>query len=127
MQQLSEAAACLESHGYVHSDINPRNILFKKDQLKLTDFDHSLRIGDNLNVGYEPYVRSRKRGEVSRDYGIARPITKQFALRSIFWFMTRGTELYHELEGLEQVTHLMNGQFPATNSQDPINDIISDC
>jgi hypothetical protein len=41
--------------------------------------------------------------------------------------MTRGTELYHELEGLEQVTRLMNGQFPATNSQDPIDDIISDC
>ncbi len=52
IQQLSEAAACLESHGYVNGDINPCNILFQKDQLKLTDFDHSLRIGNDLNVGY---------------------------------------------------------------------------
>lgn len=127
MQQLSEAAACLESHGHVHGDINPRNILFNKDQLKLVDFDHSLKIGDDLNVGYEPYVRSRKRGQIGGDYGIAGPSTEQFALGSIFWFMTRGTELYHELEGPEQVNRLMDCQFPATDPQDPIDNIISDC
>src|ERR1700694_1395631 len=56
MQQLSDAAACLESLDYVHGDINPRNILFdENDQLKLVDFDHSIKIGEDLNVGYEPY------------------------------------------------------------------------
>ncbi|KAL5329816.1 hypothetical protein ACEPPN_003335 [Leptodophora sp. 'Broadleaf-Isolate-01'] len=127
MQQLSEAAACLESHGYVHGDINPRDILSNKDQLKLVDFDHSLKTGDDLDVGYDPYVRSRKRGQAGGDYGIARPSTEQFALGSIFWFMTRGTELYHELEGPEQVNRLMDCQFPATDHQDPIDNIISDC
>jgi serine/threonine protein kinase len=127
MQQLSQAAACLESHGYVHGDINPRNIIFSNDQLKLVDFDHSLKIGDNLDVGYEPYVRSRKRGQIGGDYGVAGPITEQFALGSVFWFMTRGTELYHELEGSEQVNRLMDCQFPDTDPEDPIDSIISDC
>jgi serine/threonine protein kinase len=101
MQQLSQAAACLESHGYVHGDINPRNIIFSNDQLKLVNFDHSLKIGENLDVGYEPYVRSRKKGQIGGDYSVARPITEQFALGLVFWFMIRGTELYYELEGSE--------------------------
>lgn len=128
MQQLSEAVACLESHGYVHGDINPQNILFdEQDQLKLIDFDYALKIGDDLNVGYEPYVRSRRRGEEGGDYGVAGPITEQLALGSVFWFMTRGAELYHDIEGPEQVDRLMNAQFPATNSQDEIDCIIHNC
>jgi serine/threonine protein kinase len=128
MQQLSDAAACLESLGYAHGDISPRNILFdNNDQLKLVDFDHSLKIGENLDVGYEPYVRSRKRGQPGGDFGIAGPITEQLALASTFWFMTRGAELYHELEGPEQVNRLMNCQFPPMDPGDPIDNIISDC
>lgn len=68
----------------MHGDINPRNILVSKDQLKLVDFDHSLKIGDDLDVSYEPYVRSRKRGQIGVDYGVAGPITEQFALGSVF-------------------------------------------
>ena len=41
--------------------------------------------------------------------------------------MTRGTELYHELKGPEQVNRLIDGQSPATDPQDPIDNIISDC
>jgi serine/threonine protein kinase len=99
MQQLSDAAAWIESQERVHGDINPRNILFKKDKLKLVDFDHSLKIKDPLDVGYEPYVRGCKKGEVGGNYGVAGPRTEQFALGSIFWYMTRGTELYHDIKG----------------------------
>ncbi|KAH8588272.1 kinase domain-containing protein [Bisporella sp. PMI_857] len=129
MQQLSEAAACLELHGHVHSDINLRNILFNKYQLKLVDFDHFFKIENNLNVGYELYVRSRKKKtkSVNFNYGVAGPSTKQFALKLIFWFITRNTEFYYKLKKLEQVNHLMNCQFPATSPQNPINNIISDC
>ena len=86
IQQLSCAVACLESHGYAHSDIciNPRNILVdENDQLKLADFHHTLLIGENLDVGYEPYlprfyVGLWKSGSVGGGcYGVAGPITEQ--------------------------------------------------
>ena len=129
MQQLSEAVACVESLGYAHGDINPRNILLDdKDQLKLVDFDHARRIGDDLEVGYEPYVRFHRQGTTCGGiYGVAGPVTEQFALGSVFWYLTRGTELYADLEGPEQVNRLMDSQFPVTDPQDPIDDIISNC
>ncbi|MCJ1255433.1 hypothetical protein MMC24_003249 [Lignoscripta atroalba] len=128
MQQLADAVACVESLGYAHGDINPRNLLFDDhDQLKLVDFDHALKIGDDLDVGYEPYVRSSRIGQPGGDYGVAGPATEQFALGSTFWYMTRGTELYDELDGPEQVDRLMDGQFPATDPQNPIDNIIIDC
>lgn len=128
MQQLSDAVAWIESLGYAHGDLNPRNILFDdKDQLKLVDFDHALKIGDDLEVGDEPYVRHTKMGEPGGNYGVAGPITEQFALGSIFWYMTRGTQLYDELEGPDQVDRLIYRQFPATDPKNPIDNIISDC
>ncbi|KAF8850860.1 putative Rho-associated protein kinase [Acephala macrosclerotiorum] len=128
MQQLSIAAACLEGLGYVHGDINPRNILLDdRDQVKLGDFDHTLKIGEDLDVGYEPYVRAQRLGAMGGTYGIAGPITEQFALGSVFWYITRGTELYADLEGPDQVDRLIDGRFPATDPQDPIDNIISNC
>jgi serine/threonine protein kinase len=85
-----DVVACIESLGYAHSDINPRNILLDdEDQLKLVDFDHAHKIDDDLEVGYEPYVRFYRRGMANGGiYGIAGLITEQFALRSIFWYIT---------------------------------------
>lgn len=127
MLQLSRAVACLETIGYCHGDINPQNILLDDDdQVRLIDFDHSLKVGDELNVGYEPYVRQHR--ELAGGlYGIAGPGTEQFALGSVFWYMTRGSELYSELEGPDQVDHLLDGIFPITNPQAPIDRIIHNC
>ncbi|KAM3537074.1 hypothetical protein ARSEF1564_010001 [Beauveria bassiana] len=127
MLQLSRAAACLETLGYSHGDINPQNILIgEDDQLKLIDFDHSTKVGDELDVGYEPYVRQHRK-LIGGVYGVAGPVTEQFALGSVFWYMTRGSELYSELEGPDQVDRLLDGIFPATDPQDPIDRIISNC
>lgn len=127
MLQLSSAAACLEAIGYAHGDINPQNILLgAHDQLKLLDFDHSPKVGDDLNVGYEPYVRQR-RETFGGLYGIAGPVTEQFALGSIFWYMSRGSELYSELKGPDQVDRLIDGSFPTTDPQDPVDKIIGNC
>ncbi|KAI0172809.1 hypothetical protein GGR52DRAFT_546159 [Hypoxylon sp. FL1284] len=83
MLQLCSAASFLEAHGYAHGDINPQNILLDgQDRLKLIDFDHSLKTGDHLDVGYEPYVRQH-RGESGGVYGVAGPATEQFALGSV--------------------------------------------
>lgn len=127
MQQLSDAVACIESLGYAHGDINPRNILLDdEDQLQLADFGHALKIGDPVEVGYEPYVRFYNM-ITGGEYGNAGPVTEQFALGSIFWFITRGTELYADIEGPEMVNRLIYRQYPVTDPQDPIDCIISDC
>ena len=124
MQKLCDAAACLESVGYAHGDINPRNILFDdEDQVRFIDYDHSLKVGETVEVGFEPYVRHRK-----EDYGIAGPDTEQFALGSVFWFMSRGTELYADIDGAERVNRLIGCKFPELNVEsDPIDAIIYDC
>ncbi|KAJ2977424.1 hypothetical protein NQ176_g4374 [Zarea fungicola] len=127
MLQLSQAAGCLEKLGYSHGDINPQNILFDdEDNLRLIDFDHSLKVGDELDVGYEPYVRQH-RGLAGGVFGVAGPVTEQFALGSIFWYITRGYELYSELEGPDKVDRLLDSIFPATDPQDPIDYIIRSC
>lgn len=72
-------------------------------------------------------VQNRKRGKFGGNYSVARPYMEQFALESVLGFMTRGTELYHELEGPEQANRLMDSLFPATDPQDPIDNIISEC
>ena len=128
MQQLSGAVAYLESFDIAHGDINPRNILFDdEDQLRLVDFDHALKFGDKLDVGYEPYVRALKLEETGGTYGIAGPATEQLAMGSIFWYMTRGKQLYAELEGPEQVDRLINRVFPDTDPQDPVDSTITGC
>ncbi|KAI2616343.1 putative Rho-associated protein kinase [Hypoxylon sp. NC1633] len=127
MLQLSSAASSLEAHGYAHGDINPQNILLDaQDQLKLIDFDHSLKVGDDLDVGYEPYVRQRRENS-GGVYGVAGPVTEQFALGSVFWYMMRGSELYAELEGHEKVLRLLDGVFPLEDPKGPIDNIIAKC
>jgi serine/threonine protein kinase len=128
MQELADAVACLESLGYAHGDINPRNVLVDDDDhLKLIDFDHACKIGDDLDVGYEPYVRSQRLGEPGGNYGVAGPVTEQFALGSVFWFITRRTELYADLEGPDKVDRLIDRQSPVTDPQDPVDVIIRSC
>ncbi|KAK2599066.1 hypothetical protein QQS21_005472 [Conoideocrella luteorostrata] len=127
MFQVSAAAACLEELGYAHGDINPQNILVdRNDELKLIDFDHSLEIGADLDVGYEPYVRQFWK-PVGGVFGAAGPQTEQLALGSVFWYMLRGTELYSELDGPDQVDRLRDGVFPVVNSSDPVEKIIENC
>lgn len=127
MLQLSQAVASLETLGCWHGDINPLNILLDEhDHIKLIDFDHSLKVGEGLDVGYEPYVRQSGQRRAGL-FGAAGPGTEQFALGSVFWYLSRGSELYCELEGPDQVGRLMDAIFPATDPQDPIDRIIRNC
>jgi atypical protein kinase C zeta type len=58
MAEFSNAAAWLESLGYVHGDIRPSNLLLDgDDHLKLTDFDNTAAVGTAFEVGIAPYAR----------------------------------------------------------------------
>lgn len=128
MHQLSSAIAYLESLGLAHGDIKPANILVDdQDQLKLIDLDYAKPIGSDVEVGDDPYVRVHKVGEPGGCYGVAGPETEHFALGSVFWYITQGTELYSELQGHDVVDRLADRQFPDTDPNDPIDIIILDC
>ncbi|KAH9901757.1 putative Rho-associated protein kinase [Xylariomycetidae sp. FL2044] len=127
MLELSSAAACLETLGYAHGDIDPRNILVDThDQLHLIDYDNAIRAGDRVDVGYEPYVRQFRRFSHGQ-FGVAGPQSEQFALGSVFYYISRGSEMYSELEGHVQVNLMLDGIFPATDPYDPIEKIIDNC
>jgi serine/threonine protein kinase len=130
MLELSEAAATLEALGLAHGDIKPPNILVNEwDKLTLVDLDHTLPIGSDLEVGDEPYVRVHKPSEEGGGgvYGKAGPETEEFALGSIFWYITRGKELYAELDGFDRVNRLRRRQFPDLHLHNPIDNVIHNC
>lgn len=55
--QIISAAAWLESLGFVHGDLTPRNLLLdRRDNIKLTDFGESVRIGEWSQCGAPPHV-----------------------------------------------------------------------
>ncbi|QPH09532.1 hypothetical protein C2857_000361 [Epichloe festucae Fl1] len=127
MLQLTTAVAYLEELGYAHGDLNPQNILLNDDdELILIDFDHSLEIGEDVDVGYEPYVRQSRERDGGL-FGVAGPKPEQFALGSIFWYMSRGNELYAELSGPDQVERLIDCEFPDTDPAEPIDRVIKNC
>lgn len=130
MFQLSGAIAALETIGLAHGDIKPQNVLVDdREQLTLVDLDHTLPIGSDLNVGEEPYVRAHTLAENDGGgvYGRAGPDTEQFALGSMFWYITRGKELYAELDGFDRVNRLVRRHFPDLSSDDPIDKLIGNC
>ncbi|KAF4627292.1 hypothetical protein G7Y89_g10863 [Cudoniella acicularis] len=81
IMELSNAAAWLESFGYVHTDIRPANLLLNMhDYLKLTDFDCMEKIG-------------------TRALGSAPPWAHSMVLRRnrvLLYLMTRGHEPYDD-------------------------------
>ena len=58
MQQIFSALAFVHKRGVVHYDLKPQNVLaFKNGQLKLTDFDTSLRVRDRVIDDYGDEVK----------------------------------------------------------------------
>jgi len=99
IMELSNAAAWLESLGYVHGDIRPPNLLLDaEDHLKLTDFDCAARLGTPSDGSAPPWARvlGPETGSQNGSFGLYGARTEQFAIGSILYYMTRGYEPYED-------------------------------
>lgn len=127
--QLCGGAAFLESHGYVHGDLRPDNLLIDKNgNLRIHDLGSSLPVGNQLPVAAEPFGRLLSReGRKGRRYGLAGPYTENFAIGSIFYNLTRG-HYPHAREGYDVPTLMkmfQRKEFPQINRFDGGRDHLS--
>ena len=135
MAELADAIAWLESLGYVHGDIRPPNLMLDdQDHLKVVDFDNASKIGSEFDGCQPPYARLLG-DEAAEDgwgtFGFYGPRTEQFAIGSVFYYMTRGCEPYdNEWFGKDHgrivVDLLQEKKFPPRN-ETPTDTIIHKC
>ncbi|GAM84981.1 hypothetical protein ANO11243_029840 [Dothideomycetidae sp. 11243] len=89
-EQLSAALAWLEQMGYAHGDLNLSNILLDdNDDLKLSDFDNTVKLGTQLGV-----CQAFSRRDADGSCGIAGALCTQFEVGSIIYQMVNGHEPY---------------------------------
>ena len=97
IRQLSFAAARLEERGLTHGDIRPANMLLNSDwNLKLSDMDRAIKVGEEIAVITEPFGRllGKEDGEGADSYGNAGARTERFTVGSVYYALTRGHEPY---------------------------------
>lgn len=134
MRELCCGAEWLEKIGLAHCDIRPANILLGfKSHAKLADFDCSIKVGENLDCGTEPFARllGEEAGQECGTYGKAGPRTETFAIGSVFYSLMRGHDPYEnewfgKHHGRTLVAKFQNMQFPPT-TKSVIDTIIRSC
>lgn len=97
MRQLCLAAAGLERIGVLHGDMRPGNMLLDSSlNLKLSDLDRGIAIGEDVAVLTEPFGRllDDKDGEGAGTYGKGGARTETFAIGSVYYTLLRGHEPY---------------------------------
>jgi len=125
--EISAACAWMEKIGLAHGDLRPENIVINGNRVKIIDFDRSVQVGSPLEIGTEPFARQLDDGS----YGLAGPVTEQFAVGSILYCLTRGFNPYEdEWFGKDHMIYLeekfRNREFPQLGDQSWDN-IIKDC
>ena len=132
MRELTGATAWLESLGLVHGDIRPANLLLSSENhLKLSDFDSAAKLGDISEGGAPPYARLQgaEAGSGNSTFGLVGARTEQFAIGSVFYYLTRGHEPYEDAQpsGPEVVKKLKNLEFPEVHLDDAKDQVIHKC
>ena len=124
IQQLTSAVAWLEGLGYAHGDLRPTNALLDfEENIKLSDFDATVRFGEQLLVATEPFCRVNK----SFEPPIATPVTEHFALGGCIYTIQYCKQPFAELEAPLRVRMLRDGEFPSTSSDQAFGKIVQRC
>lgn len=135
MKELTSAAAWLEALGLAHADIRPANLLLDAgDHIKVADFDNTQPIGTEVDVGTAPYARvlGDEAGTLRGTFGFLGPRTEQFAIGSVFYYMTRGYEPYDDQwygkdHGPVTVDMMQRMEFPHTTVTEEKDSIVHKC
>jgi serine/threonine protein kinase len=124
IQQITSGTAWLERLGYVHGDLRPANVLVDVgDDLRLTDFDATVRRGERLLVASEPFCKL----DLDYELPIAGPQSEQFSLGSCFYNIRYGHIPFHDLDAPTRVRKLMQNEFPSTFHDTLFGDLIQAC
>ncbi|CCE33443.1 uncharacterized protein CPUR_07367 [Claviceps purpurea 20.1] len=87
--QIASALSWIEGLGFVHGDLRPANILLTANEnIRLADFDTSVKIGEELEAASDPFVKLNKGFKTPQ----AGPITEQFALGSCIYTIRFGSD-----------------------------------
>ncbi|KAG6297872.1 hypothetical protein E4U09_001194 [Claviceps aff. purpurea] len=122
--QLASALSWIEGLAFVHGDLRPANILLTaNDNIRLADFDVSVKIGERPQTAVEPYAKLNG-GLKFPDAG---PITDQFALGSCICTIRFGHIPLDELDPLDRTQKLMNNEYPSTENDAEFGGVTLSC
>ncbi|KAJ4317760.1 hypothetical protein N0V84_007197 [Fusarium piperis] len=124
IRQLSSALSWLDHLGFAHGDLRPANIfLGSEEDIRLGDFDCTVRIGEQLKAGGGTF------GKLYENYEFpnASSMTEQYSLGSFIYTIQFGHEPWHEIDGPEQILKLIRNEFPDASGDEVFGEIIRKC
>lgn len=98
-------------------------LLTAKDDIRLADFDASVRIGEKLLVASEPFCKLNEDFELP----YAGPVSEQFSLASCIYTIRLGHLPHYELDAPDRIKKLIGREFPATAQDVLFGDVILKC